>query len=154
MHKRPTDSEYAHHEAGSITDGLHTLNYIPDDSGRITTGQKESWQPVNEVNHQAWQEIERHIDQATRKIVSGRASCLHYYMVANQMNPRLLAGYARLPLWKVYLHLLPFFFKRLSRSDLHPYAQLFQVTEDDLQAGLLLPAVYHRGADRDCKHPY
>lgn len=149
MHEQTTPSESAEQEARSITDGLHTLNYIPGDSGRITTDRKDSWQPVNEVNHQAWQEVDRHIDQASRKIASGRASCLYHYMAANQMNPRLLASYARLPLWKVYLHLLPFFFKRLSRDDLRPYAQLFQVSEDDLQAGRLLPAVYHRGARHD-----
>lgn len=154
MHEQRTPSERAGQEARSITDGLHTLNYIPGDSGRIITDRKDSWQPVNEVNHQAWQEIDRHIDQASRKIASGRASCLYHYMAANQMDPRLLASYARLPLWKVYLHLLPFFFQRLSRADLRPYAQLFQVSEDDLQAGRLLPAVYQRGACHDEKYPY
>ncbi|NEX20726.1 hypothetical protein G3480_10460 [Thiorhodococcus mannitoliphagus] len=145
IHEQTVPSENAEQEARSITDGLHTLNYIPDDSGRVSTDQQDGWQPVNEVNHQAWQEIDRHIDQASRKIASGRASCLYHYMAANQMSPRLLASYARLPLWKVYLHLLPFFFRRLSRDDLRPYAQLFQISEDDLQAGRLLPAVYHRG---------
>jgi hypothetical protein len=149
MHAQTTPSESTEQEARSITDGLHTLNYIPGDSGRITTGQADSWQPVNDVNQQAWQEIDRHIDKASRKIASGRASCLYHYMAANQMDPRLLASYTRLPLWRVYLHLLPFFFKRLSRDDLRAYAQLFEVSEDDLKAGRLLPAVYHRAARHD-----
>jgi hypothetical protein len=135
-------------QARSITDGLHTLNYRPNGSGQIATETLDSWQPVNEVNQQAWEEIERHIARATRKISSGRASCLYYYMVANQMNPPLLASYTRLPLWKVYLHLLPFFFKRLSTRQLEPYATLFQISADDLLACRLLPAVYHMTSQR------
>lgn len=130
-------------QAQSITDGLHTLNYRANDSGQIGTETHDSWQPVNEVNQQAWEEIERHIRQATDKIASGRASCLYYYMVANQMNPSLLASYTRQPLWKVYLHLRPFFFNRLSSEQLAPYATVFQVAAADLLAGRLLPAVYH-----------
>ena len=143
MHKQTETAETACGQAHSITDGLQTLNYIPNDSGRITASTKDSWQPVNEVNRQAWEEIDRHIARAQRKIASGRASCLSYYMVANQMSILLLARYTRQPSWKVFLHLLPFFFKRLSRRQLRPYAQLFQVSEDDLLAGRLLPAVYH-----------
>jgi hypothetical protein len=146
MHDQTKISGPACGQAQSITDGLQTLNYIPNGSGRITASSEESWQPVNEVNHQAWEEIDRHIARATRKIDSGRASCLYYYMVANQMSILLLAKYTRQPFWKVFLHLLPFFFKRLSRRQLRPYARLFQVSEDDLRAGRLLPAVYHTGS--------
>jgi hypothetical protein len=148
MHKQTETSGTACDQAQSITDGLQTLTYTPNSSGRITASKKESWQPVNEVNHQAWEEIDRHIARATRKIASGQASCLYYYMVANQMSTLLLARYTRQPLWKVFLHLLPFFFKRLSRRQLRPYARLFQVSEDDLLAGRLLPAVYHTNSQQ------
>lgn len=130
-------------QAPSITDGLHTLSYSPNDTGQITARTAAGWQPVNEVNLQAWQEIDRHIAQALRKVADGKASCLYYYMVANQMNIPLLASYTRQPFWKIYLHLRPFFFNRLSSRQLHLYARLFQVPEDDLRTGRLRPAVYH-----------
>ena len=143
MHEPTGTPETARFQAQSITDGLHTLNYSPNRSGQIITRKEDSWQPVSEVNHQAWEEINRHIARALRKVASGQASCLYYYMVANQMNALLLASYTGQPFWKICLHLRPFFFKRLSRKQLNLYAQLFEVSEDDLLLGRLLPAAYH-----------
>ncbi len=127
--------------AGSITDGLKTVGYAKNSEGRVEQIESDGWQPVNEVNLQAWREIGKQVDQARRTVASGRASCLYYHMVANQMGIRLLARYTRQPSWRVLLHLAPFFFRRLDSEQLHRYAALFQVSTEDLAQGTLPPAI-------------
>ena len=131
-----------------IADGLHTLSYIADTQGNQELVSGEIWQPVNIVNQQAWQEIEKHIALSKEKISSGRVSCLHYYMTANQMNTCLLAQYTRQARWRVFLHLVPFFYKRLPHTTISRYAEIFQVTADDLIQGKLRPPVYTHGNSR------
>ena len=146
MPKLADTTEPKQEQAHSITGGLLTLNYAPDGTGSVTPRKNECWQPVNEVNHQAWEEIDRHVARAHRKVASGQTSCLYYYMVANQMSVFLLARYTGQPFWQVYLHLRPFFFRRLAGRQLSLYARLFHVSADDLQNGRLLPAVYNTGS--------
>jgi len=125
-----------------INDGLRIINYRADSDGRCRRHQGYGWQPVNIVNHQAWQEIEKQIGAAKRRIAAGTASCLYYYMIANQMSPALLARYTDQPSWLVRLHLRPFVFKRLGRATLQKYADVFQVAPADLAAGELQAPIY------------
>lgn len=92
----------------------------------------DGWQPVNDVNRQAWREIEKKVDLARRKVAAGRFSCLYYHMVANQMNVFLLARYTGQRPWTVFSHLLPFFFQRLSVEQVQKYADLFHLSPADL----------------------
>ena len=128
--------------SASVTDGLHTVSYAVNNQGTIEQVKGEGWQPVDDVNRQAWQEIERQIELARSRVAAGRASCLYYYMVANQMSILLLARYSRQSPLLVLMHLIPFFFKRLSEARLERYAALFQVTAADLTRAELRPAVY------------
>jgi len=123
--------------AASVTDGLKIVGYAKSGNGRIEKVECESWQPVNEVNLQAWQEIERQVARARDKVASGRASCLYYYMIANQMSLLLLARYTRQAAWRVFLHLHPFFFRRLSTEQLERYATVFKVSVKTLAEGEL-----------------
>jgi len=128
-----------------IADGLKTVSYVADTKGNQELVPGSIWQPVNIVNRQAWQEIEKHIELSKEKVASGRVSCLHYYMTANQMDIGLLAQYTRQARWRVHLHLIPFFFKRLRVTTINRYAEVFQVSPDDLIQGALRPPVYNHG---------
>ncbi len=125
-----------------VNDGLRIVNYRAGSDGLCRCQQGYGWQPVNIVNHQAWQEIEKQVDRARRNIAAGKASCLAYYMVANQMTPALLARYTGQSSWLVRLHLRPFVFKRLGRETLQKYADVFQVAPADLAAGELQAPIY------------
>ncbi len=138
-----TTDNFDLHQAASITDGLKTVSYVKNGEGRLEQVQSDSWQPVNEVNFQAWQEIEKQIHRAKCKVASGRASRLYYYMIANQMNMMLLARYTRQSAIRVFFHLNPFFFKRLSNERLKRYADLFKISVEHLTKGELQPPIYH-----------
>lgn len=129
-----------HQGRQGVTDGLKTVSYARNQQGRIEPVEGDGWQPVNDVNGQAWREIDQRIALARAKVASGRLSCLYYHMVANQMTVWLLARYTRQSALTVLLHLLPFCFNRLPLGRLQTYADLFQVAADDLRRGLLPPA--------------
>ena len=127
----------------NITDGLKIISYAVNSQGEYELTPDDVWQPVNVVNHQAWQEIDKNIAASKDKIAAGRVSCLHYYMTANQMDTGLLAQYTGLRRWQVCLHLVPFIFKRLSAGTLKKYAELYQISPDDLTQGRLRPPLYN-----------
>lgn len=132
-----------HSSAEDITDGLKIVSYAVNSKGEYELTPDFVWQPVNVVNHQAWQEIEKNIAASKDKIAAGRVSCLHYYMTANQMDTGLLAQYTDQPRWKVCLHLLPFIFNRLSAKTLKKYAELYRISPDDLAQGRLQPLIHN-----------
>jgi len=125
-----------HQGRQGLTDGLKTVSYARNRQGRIEPVEGDGWQPVNDVNDQAWREIEQRVALARQTVASGRASCLYYHMVVNQMNPWLLARYSHQSPLTVLLHLLPFFFNRLPLGRLQTYADLFQVAAEELRRGL------------------
>ena len=128
-------------EAASITDGLPTLAYVSTGSG-VEAKAQAGWQPVNEVNRQAWEEIERRIALARQAVCDGKRSCLSYYMVAHQMDCLLLGQSTGQSPLLVWLHLRPFFFRRMGPARLRRYAELFQVDVGDLLRGELRPPIY------------
>lgn len=128
-----------------VTDGVKIVSYVADNNGNHELVQGVMWSPVDVVNDQAWQEIDRHIAASKEKIAAGRVSCLHYYMTANQMDTALLASYTKQSRWVVRLHLIPFCFNRLGSTTLGKYAQIFNVSLDDLIQGELMPPVYNQG---------
>lgn len=125
-----------------VTDGIKTVSYSVNDEGNFELVPGPGWQPVNIVNRQAWQEIEKQIESSKGKVNSGRVSCLHYYMIANQMTIGLLAGYTNQSRLRVWLHLIPFVFQRLRPETLKKYADLFQVSRNDLKNGKLDTPIY------------
>lgn len=130
----------------NVTDGLSTVSYVADTQGDQELVSGAVWQPVNIVNRQAWEKIEQHVEESKRKIAEGRVSCLCYYMAANQMDIGLLAEYTGQSRCLVRLHLFPFMFRRLGRTTLGRYAEIFMVPVEDLVRGELRQPVYNRQA--------
>ncbi|MCI5158563.1 MAG: hypothetical protein D3906_09020 [Candidatus Electrothrix sp. AUS1_2] len=112
-------------EEESVTGGLHTVSYVADEQGEQELIPGSVWQPVNVVNRQAWEEIEYHIAASKERIAQGRVSCLHYYMIANQMDTGLLAKYTGQARCLVRLHLIPFIFRRLGPKALRSMPRFF-----------------------------
>ncbi|MFN2355034.1 MAG: hypothetical protein ABR512_10990 [Desulfopila sp.] len=127
-----------------IADNITTVSYITDEEGNQERVSSSYWQPVNVVNHQAWQEIEKQTARSKQRIQTGQVSCLHYYMTVNQMTAGLLAKYTGQSGFMVRLHLLPFVFTRLRRKTLEIYADFFKVGVEDLVHGNLKPPIYQQ----------
>ncbi len=125
-----------------VTGGIATVSYVAGEDGKQELKSGIMWYPVNIVNRQAWDEIDRRVELTREKIAAGKMSCLCYYMVINHMDTGLLAKYTGQSRLVVFLHTIPFFFKRLGVGTLQKYAEIFAVEPEDLRQGRLGPPVY------------
>lgn len=101
--------------------------YAVDDEGRYCLTTTAGWDPVNEANRMAWEDIKEQLDEVRAKIKSGKFSVLAYYMTRAQMDRSLLASYSGLSTWRVWRHLKPGPFKKMSTEDRQMYATLFRI---------------------------
>ncbi|MBW2187541.1 MAG: hypothetical protein JRG71_14440 [Deltaproteobacteria bacterium] len=98
--------------------------YAVDEQGNYCLKTTVGWEPVNEA---AWDDIKEQLDEVRVKIESGKSSVLAYYMTRAQMDRSLLASYSGLSTWRVWRHLKPGPFKKMSAEDRQTYANLFRV---------------------------
>lgn len=108
--------------------------YAVDENGRYVLAGSAGWEPKNIANHQAWNLIDQMVARALEKIHAGKASPLAYHMAMHQMDAGLLAQYAGISRLKVWLHLRPGPFRQLSRRELQRYADVFDISMDDLKS--------------------
>ncbi len=120
-------------DRGMINGQTREICYAVDEAGRYVLAPSAGWEPKNLANGQAWDLIKAEIDATLKKIKSGKRSPLAFHMVNNQMNTGLLAKYVRCSRWRVWLHLRPGGFKRLTPQMLKRYADIFDIDVATLQ---------------------
>jgi hypothetical protein len=81
---------------------------------------------------QAWDVVHAEIEAARLKVIAGKASPVLYYLKKNIMNVSMVAGYMGTLSVVVRLHMLPYFFNKLSRKTLEKYAYTFRITVEEL----------------------
>lgn len=127
-----------------ITGGLPVVQYTREVNGGYRRISSADTGIVDVVNRQAWQALDAEINAARLQVETGRVSPIHYYMMVNQMDPGLLGRYMGISAWRVRWHLRPMGFRCLRPALLRRYAELFQVTEQDLREGVLRAAIYEQ----------
>ena len=106
--------------------------YALDDEGGYVLAPTAGWNPVNLANRQAWEELARELTEVHGEVLAGRKSPLAYHMARRQMDAALLARYTALSRWRVRRHLRPEIFARLDRELLARYAEVLQLSVEDL----------------------
>ena len=107
--------------------------YATDGSGKYVTELSKGWDVKITALDAAWGDIETRVAAARQKVLNGEASPLLFFMEKGLMDTRLLASYAGFWTWQVNRHLKPEVFKKLSNKKLQRYAEVFNVTIDDLK---------------------
>lgn len=121
-------------DRGMITDDRREVCYAVDDDGRYVMTGSAGWEPKNIANRQAWQLIDIAASKALDKVRAGKASPLAYHMANHQMSMGLLAKYAGINRLKVWLHLRPGPFARLTPEMLDRYADAFGMPVSELKS--------------------
>jgi hypothetical protein len=114
-------------DRGMISGSMRERCYSVDEKGRYVLTPSAGWEPKNMANDQAWELIRAEVAGTLKKIRTGRLSPLAFHMVNNQMSPGLLARYAGCSRLRVWWHLRPAGFSRLSPQMLQRYAEIFDI---------------------------
>ena len=115
-----------------MNDGRHEVCYAVDDQGRYTLAPSAGWDPKNVANEQAWARIHAHVRRVIDQIRAGKRSPLAYHMAHHQMSLGLLARYIRLSRFRVWLHLRPGGYRRLTPELRRGYAEIFAIEAAEL----------------------
>ena len=119
-------------DANMLQGKLREPIYSLDENGNYTTVKSVGWNPKNEVMKEAWDQVNEKVEHARNKVLSGEMSPLGYYIEKNIMDIGLVAKYMGIWRWTVKRHLKPNIFARLKEETLEKYAQVFNITKEQL----------------------
>src|SRR5579863_2133247 len=111
---------------------IKKLMYAVDKDGKYTGVNSIGWEAENYALKQAWDDIDESLADTETKVRNGSLSPIAYFMQKNLMDLPLLARYAGKWQWQVKRHLKPEGFKKLSAEMLGKYAQVFNISVEEL----------------------
>jgi deoxyadenosine/deoxycytidine kinase len=109
------------------------LYYAVDENGEYTTALSSGWDPKKIALDNALEDIEQRIADAKRRVEARQTSPVEYFMELSKMDLPILASYVGFWQWRVKKHFKPTVFKKLSQKQLQKYADVFDITVDQLQ---------------------
>ena len=118
-------------EKGALRD-LTELCYVTDDEGNYTTRLSSGWEVKNVALEASLGRLQEQIDEAKANVIAGRKSPIVYYMLLNRMDWAVLADAMHCWQWVIKRHAKPSVFKKLSPKMLQQYAEIFNISVEDL----------------------
>lgn len=106
---------------------MKELCYAVDESGKYATGLSTGWEAKNIALDVTMENLNQQIEEAKQDAIKGIKSPIYYFMLLNRMDLSVLAGYVGKPRWIVKRHFKPKVFKRLKKTTLNKYAEIFEV---------------------------
>ena len=122
----PQDNE------GLLQDKFREPCYAIDEDGNYVMVPSTGWAPKNAALKQAWEEVNEKAESAREKVLTGKRSILAWHMEKNIMAIKLLSQYTGIPRRKIRKHLKPNVFQSLDESILQIYADVFNITLEEL----------------------
>ena len=107
--------------------------YALDESGKYTTGLSRGWEVKSTALDVAWNDISQRVKDAREAVMSGKASPILFFMELKLMDLSILSAYTGFWTWKVKRHLKPGVFNKLPEKKLKKYAELFEITIEQLK---------------------
>ena len=129
MKKKEVPQDKSNLEKANIKD----MVYAVDENGKYTTELSSGWEPKSIALDNAIQEIEERTEAAKKRFLNGEASPIEYYMEMHKMDVLILSSYVGMWQWRVKRHLKPSVFQKLSAKNLQKYADVFDISVEDLK---------------------
>ncbi|MGC4038901.1 MAG: hypothetical protein QM764_23285 [Chitinophagaceae bacterium] len=120
-------------DAGALNSLTKELSYAVDEKGNYTTALSAGWEVKNNALDVAWNDVDKRIADAKQKVLNGEASPLLYYMELKLMDPSIVASYTGFWKWQIKKHLKPSAFNKLNEKRLKKYAEVFEVSLEELK---------------------
>ena len=109
------------------------LCYAVDENGDYTTVNSSGWDPKKIALDNAIEDINQRVENAKTRVLNNQTSPIEYYMELHKMDITILASYVGLWKWRVKRHFKPAVFNKLSQNVLQKYADVFEVSIDQLK---------------------
>ena len=109
------------------------LYYAVNEEGEYTTALSTGWDVKTIALDNALQDMEERVDNARRGVIENHTSPIEYYMELHKMDLPILASYVGIWKWRVKRHFKPQVFNKLSLKMLQKYADVFQISMDELK---------------------
>ena len=118
---------------GALNKFTKEVVYAVDNLGNYTTELSRGWEIKSTALNLAWEDIERRIEIAKRKVINNEASPILYFIELRLMDISILSAYTGFWKFSIKKHLKPFNFKKLSEKKLMKYARAFNISIDELK---------------------
>ena len=109
------------------------LCYAVDENGEYVTELSSGWAPKTIALDNAIETLNERILAAKQRVIEQKTSPLEYYMELHKMDLPILSGYAGLWQWRIKRHFNPAVFKKLNEKTLQKYADIFDITIEELK---------------------
>lgn len=109
------------------------LCYAVDENGEYTTVNSTGWDPKTIALDNAIEEINARVADAKNRVHNNQTSPIEYFMELHKMDINILASYVGIWKWRVKRHFKPSVFKKLSEKTLQKYADVFEVSVEQLK---------------------
>jgi hypothetical protein len=118
---------------GALNKLTKEVVYATDAAGKYTTDLSTGWEVKATALDVAWKDIEKRIEDARQKVLNNKASPILYFMELRLMDMGIVAAYTGFWKWTIKQHLKPSVFKNLSEKKLQQYANVFNVSLEELK---------------------
>ena len=109
------------------------LCYAVDENGEYTTALSTGWSPKTIALNNAIEALNERIAASKQRVRDLKASPLVYYMELHKMDLPILASYVGIWKWRVKRHFRPAIFNTLNNKILQKYADVFDITIEELK---------------------
>ncbi len=107
--------------------------YAVDENGNYITALSTGWEVKSTALGVAWHDIDERVRNARNEVLEGRASPVLFFMELRLMDIGIVSAYTGYWKWTIRRHLKAGVFQRLSRKKLRKYAEVFDVSVDELK---------------------
>ncbi len=108
------------------------LCYVKNSNGSYDTVKSTGWKVKNEALSDAWERVHDRVENARNAVEMGLKSPIYFHMEKNIMNISILSSYVKINRLRVWLHMRPSVYKKLSARLLFRYAKVFNVKPEEL----------------------
>ena len=109
------------------------LCYAGEKDGNYITKKSSGWEPKRVVLDNSLDLIDERVEEIKKKVVNKELSPIVYYMELNRMDLSVLAAYYGKWKWRVKRHFKLSNFEKLSSKALKKYADIFNISVDELK---------------------
>lgn len=114
-------------------EGGKKLCYAVDENGRFVSVKTSGWNVEAEAKDIAWKVIHADLEKTKIRIKVGKASPLEYFMKYRQMDIDLLSQNLGVSFLRVWWHLRPTQFSKLSEKWLQRYSECLTIPIESLR---------------------